>query len=638
MNCLSKPYEGDKPYLFFSCSPSDAATVYPIIDRLSLHGYRIWFDDGSNPGEAGLDVIADHLRRCSLALAAVTPASVASHNFRNELIFRVAKKLPTVLLFPDRIELSPIMQAAFAGFPSVSMADSPDPEHFYTALFTQAGMGACLEERPVSREDFHRWMENSQLYAQASNDWEEEPTMGSILITRWHNSAPETESKPEPAPAPKPEPAPAPAPKPEPAPAPAPKPEPAPAPAPKPEPAPAPAPKPEPAPAPAPKSEPEPNPFLIEEEKTTSPIAARPVPPPPAPAPAAAAVDEASISRGYEEQKAALRTRLEADKAAADEAIKALEKQADALRAQLKELESQAQTKRQEAELLEGQYAAQLQALDAQCAQAIADARQKAEEARRQAQQPAPAPAYDDEWGEATVSIAPSRKDEEEDFEATVSVARQLTRSYSVTRTATGQVFRLSGANAVIGRKSKLNPSPDVDLSDNPSISRRHAEILSMGGKYWIRDNESAGGTAVDGNRLSPGGSTLLNNGSRIVLSEQEELIFSIDGAPAPKPVIIEKLRCLNSGETKQLGADPIYLDRSHKDEWADGVLADRMISGKSHAMIFARGGKRFILDERSTNGTFLNGELLPKGQERELKDRDSIKLGNVSFEYTITR
>ena len=54
--------------------------------------------------------------------------------------------------------------------------------------------------------------------------------------------------------------------------------------------------------------------------------------------------------------------------------------------------------------------------------------------------------------------------------------------------------------------------------------------------------------------------------------------------------------------------------------------------------MIFARGGKRFILDERSTNGTFLNGELLPKGQERELKDRDSIKLGNVSFEYTITR
>ena len=113
MNCLSKPYEGDKPYLFFSCSPSDAATVYPIIDRLSLHGYRIWFDDGSNPGEAGLDVIADHLRRCSLALAAVTPTSVASHNFRNELIFRVAKKLPTVLLFPDRIELSPIMQAAF---------------------------------------------------------------------------------------------------------------------------------------------------------------------------------------------------------------------------------------------------------------------------------------------------------------------------------------------------------------------------------------------------------------------------------------------------------------------------------------------------------------------------------------------
>ena len=629
MNCLSKPYEGDKPYLFFSCSPSDAATVYPIIDRLCLHGYRVWFDDGSNPGEAGLDVIADHLRRCSLALAAVTKASVASHNFRNELIFRVAKQLPTVLLYPDRIEISPIMKAAFADFPSVSMADSPDPEHFYTALFTQSGMSACLEERPVSREDFHRWMENSQLYAQAANDWEEEPTMGSILITRWHDASP----APEPAPAPVPQPEPAPQPKPEPAPQPAPRPAPEPIPQPESSPAPAPAPQPEPAPAPAP--QPAPIAMEIEEEKTTSPAAFRPVPPPPKPAAPAPAVDEAGIARQFEEKKAALQAQLEADKAAANEAIRSLEAQAQALREQLRQLEAQAQAQHQTLAGLDANYASQLQALDAQCAQAIAEARRQAEQAQRQAQASAP---VDDEWGEATVSIAPSRKDEEEDFEATVSVARQVARGYSVTRQATGQVFRMSGANAVIGRKSKLNPKPDVDLSDNPAISRRHAEILSMGGKFWLRDNESAGGTAVDGNRLSPGGSTLLNNGSRIVLSEQEELIFTIDGAPAPKPVIVEKLRCINSGETKQLSAEPVYLDRSHRDEWTGGVLADRLISGKSHAQIFSRGGKRYILDERSTNGTFVNGELLPKGLERELKDRDSIKLGNVSFEYTITR
>ena len=118
MNCLSKPYEGDKPYLFFSCSPSDAATVYPIIDRLSLHGYRIWFDDGSNPGEAGLDVIADHLRRCSLALAAVTPASVASHNFRNELIFRWRKSCPPFCSSPTGSSSPPSCRPPLQAFPA----------------------------------------------------------------------------------------------------------------------------------------------------------------------------------------------------------------------------------------------------------------------------------------------------------------------------------------------------------------------------------------------------------------------------------------------------------------------------------------------------------------------------------------
>lgn len=622
MQCSSKPYKGDKPYLFFSCSGADGALVYPIIDRLCLHGYRVWFDDGSNPGEAGLDVIADALRKSSLAISAMTPASVSSHNFRNELIFRVAKQLPTIVLFPQPMELSPVMAEAVKSFPKVSVADYPDEEKFYLTLFSQPGMSGCLDERPVSREQYQLWKQNSQLYAQQDSDWEEEPTMGSILITRWQNQTP-VAADPEPAPAPAPAPAPVEEPKPAPAPAPAPAPVPAPA------PAPAEEPKPAPAPAPAPAAEPKPVP-------APAPI------PAPVPAPAPAPVPQGDSLEPIRRDFAQRRAQLEAEQSAAESQrqtrIASLREQESALKAQLEAIGADIAGEEENGRAAKAQFDEALAALERERAEAEAAEQARLQEAARKAAAaaavpaPAPTPKADeivDDWGEATVSAVSAPED---DFEATVSVAAAAPKTYSVTRVATGAVFTMSGPSAIIGRRSKLNPSPDVDLSDDPAVSRRHAEILQMGGRFWIRDNESAGGTEVDGVRLSPGGTAVLQNGSRILLSGKEELLFSTGAAP--KPQIVEKLRCINTGEEKILGADPVYLDRSHRAEWQGQVLADPQISGKSHAALLSRGGKRYLLDERSTNGTFLNGELLPHGQERELKDRDLIKLGNASFEY----
>jgi len=62
----------------------------------------------------------------------------------------------------------------------------------------------------------------------------------------------------------------------------------------------------------------------------------------------------------------------------------------------------------------------------------------------------------------------------------------------------------------------------------------------------------------------------------------------------------------------------------------ADIVLDDASVS-RRHAVIVHRAGRTMILDDRSLNGVFVNGERVG---EAVLDDGDSIAIGRVSVRY----
>jgi pSer/pThr/pTyr-binding forkhead associated (FHA) protein len=62
----------------------------------------------------------------------------------------------------------------------------------------------------------------------------------------------------------------------------------------------------------------------------------------------------------------------------------------------------------------------------------------------------------------------------------------------------------------------------------------------------------------------------------------------------------------------------------------ADIVLDDASVS-RRHAVIVHRGGRTVILDDRSLNGVFVNGERVG---EAVLNDGDGIAIGRVSARY----
>jgi len=84
-----------------------------------------------------------------------------------------------------------------------------------------------------------------------------------------------------------------------------------------------------------------------------------------------------------------------------------------------------------------------------------------------------------------------------------------------------------------------------------------------------------------------------------------------------------------DTGHTYRVGDNPLRIGRSPDN---DLILRDPATSGH-HARLERRGTQWFIVDLGSTNGTLVNGEPI---QERELKHKDEIKIGQNTVAFTV--
>jgi pSer/pThr/pTyr-binding forkhead associated (FHA) protein len=81
-------------------------------------------------------------------------------------------------------------------------------------------------------------------------------------------------------------------------------------------------------------------------------------------------------------------------------------------------------------------------------------------------------------------------------------------------------------------------------------------------------------------------------------------------------------------GQTFELQKETIFLGRSSKN---DIRISDRALSRKQ-LKIFRIGGKFFVEDLKSTNGTRLNGNLILPGEGFELEEGDIISMGETQL------
>ncbi len=142
MKCRAIPYSGQESFVFFSYCHKDSARVYPLIERLTELGYRIWFDDGISTGDEWPETIVKKLEECTLFLAAITPDYCCSHNCKNEMTYQVEDQKPMLPLLLEDFPLIGGIKLQLSGTQYLRLYEQPD-ENWASMIASAAVMAQC---------------------------------------------------------------------------------------------------------------------------------------------------------------------------------------------------------------------------------------------------------------------------------------------------------------------------------------------------------------------------------------------------------------------------------------------------------------------------------------------------------------
>lgn len=150
--CSVRPYEGDKNYIFVSYCHKDKDLVFPIIEQLAKDGYRIWYDEGIDPGSEWPEIIAQHLNDCRVCLAFITENSSNSHNCRREVTFALQKKKSFISIILEEVKLSLGMEMQLSATQAIYKYKLSGDDEFFMKIYGTDFLRECRGEFEVPDE------------------------------------------------------------------------------------------------------------------------------------------------------------------------------------------------------------------------------------------------------------------------------------------------------------------------------------------------------------------------------------------------------------------------------------------------------------------------------------------------------
>lgn len=98
-------YHGSEPYIFISYSHRNSADALDLIRRLQNAHYRVWYDEGIDPGTEWDEDIAAHVKGCGFFIALVSKNYLASSNCKDELNYARDLEKQRILVFLEEVQL-----------------------------------------------------------------------------------------------------------------------------------------------------------------------------------------------------------------------------------------------------------------------------------------------------------------------------------------------------------------------------------------------------------------------------------------------------------------------------------------------------------------------------------------------------
>ena len=124
---------------------------------------------------------------------------------------------------------------------------------------------------------------------------------------------------------------------------------------------------------------------------------------------------------------------------------------------------------------------------------------------------------------------------------------------------------------------------------------------------------------------------------SGIAIPGADQLI--IDGKKQEKKDTVSAVPCLvdKNGCSIPVRSSPFWIGKSRQSQIVNSLVIDGDAGvSKNHAYIENANGKYYIVDPKSTNGTFINGKMIAKNTRMELKDGMKIGIWKEEFIFRV--
>ena len=144
LRCKAKPYtKGENKYIFMSYSHKDSAKVFPVIEKLADEGFRVWYDEGIDPGTEWPEMIASYLSKASCCIAFISQNAIESNECRREITYAIRNKINLITVFLEETKLSPGMEMQLSPYQAVFKYKIPSQEEFYEKIIGTEMLQEC---------------------------------------------------------------------------------------------------------------------------------------------------------------------------------------------------------------------------------------------------------------------------------------------------------------------------------------------------------------------------------------------------------------------------------------------------------------------------------------------------------------
>lgn len=172
MKSLGAPfdaYKGNEPYIFVSYAHMNSDIVFTHIKKLYNAGFRIWYDEGIDPGTDWSDEIALALNNAACFLVFMSPEAARSHNVKKEIVFAVSKKKYMVCVYIAETELPLGLEMQLGNIQGIPETQFANKNKFYERFMNalpestkaDASVTPAVEQASLSQDKFvveHGWL------------------------------------------------------------------------------------------------------------------------------------------------------------------------------------------------------------------------------------------------------------------------------------------------------------------------------------------------------------------------------------------------------------------------------------------------------------------------------------------------